>query len=251
MSEALWFAPAMVALGATIGLIGGIFGFGGGAVAIPVLGLLCGLDQHMAQGTALLMVVPNVVLSFWRYWQRGGIDLRIAAALALGAIASTYPAARFATGLNPHALRVAFAAFLIALAGVIVHRVLGRGSPPRRPLAWGWSGAVGVIGGMVSGLFGVGGALVASPILTTFFGVRQAEAQGLALALVTPGSIVALVTYAGAGKVDWRLGVPLAIGGVLSISFGVALAYRLPERRLRLSFCGLLAVASVLLALRA
>jgi uncharacterized membrane protein YfcA len=60
----------------------------------------------------------------------------------------------------------------------------------RSPLAWGWAAAVGLIGGVVSGFFGVGGAFIAPPLLTAFFGVRQVEAQGLALALVSPSSLL-------------------------------------------------------------
>jgi uncharacterized protein len=76
---------------------------------------------------------------------------------------------------------------------------------------------LGIVGGIVSGLFGVGGALIVPPALTAFFGVRQVEGQGLGLALVAPGSVIALVAYAGAGQVDWRLGIPLAVGGVVAI----------------------------------
>ena len=71
----------------------------------------------------------------------------------------------------------------------------------------------------------------------------------LGLALVSPVTLVALFTYARAGEVDWQLGIPLAIGGIAAIPAGVAAAYRLPERRLRLAFCGLLFVTAVLLAL--
>ena len=103
---------------------------------------------------------------------------------------------------------------------------------------------------MVSGFFGVGGAFIAPPLLTTFFGLRQLEAQGLALALVAPSALLALVAYAGAGQVDWLVGLPLALGGIAAVSAGVAFATRLPERRMRLAFCGLLLLTSVLLALR-
>lgn len=253
MIETAVASLAMIALGAAIGITGGVFGFGGGAIAIPVLGLLCGLDQHTAQGTAVAMVVPNVMLSFWRYRQHGHIDMRIAGALAVGATASAYPAALFANSLNGHALRLAFAAMLVVFAALIAHRVLRRTpvGPPRKSLAWGWSIILGVVGGITSGLFGVGGALIAPPALTAFFGVRQTTAQALGLALVTPGSVIALAAYAAAGNVDWQIGVPLAVGGVLSISIGVALAHRLPERRLRLGFCGVLVATAALLALRA
>src|ERR1700730_7270533 len=103
--------------------------------------------------------------------------------------------------------------------------------------------------GIVSGLFGVGGALIVPPALTAFFGVRQVEGQGLGLALVAPGSVIALVAYAGAGQVDWRLGIPLAAGGVVAISAGVAFAHSVPERRLRFAFCGLRVLIAALLAL--
>ena len=251
MVEALLLGAGFIALGAGIGMVGGVFGIGGGAVAIPVLGLLCGLDQQTAQGTALVMIVPNVLLSFWRYRQQGNVDLRIAATLALFALLSTYPAARYATGLDPRILRLAFAGFLGVFAAIIAHRALARPRPvPRRPLHWEWSAALGIAGGIVSGFFGVGGALIAPPALTAWFGVRQAEAQGLALALVTPGAIVAFIAYAEAGKIEWPVGLPMALGGMLSVSLGVALAYRLPERRMRLVFACLLVATSCLLALR-
>jgi uncharacterized membrane protein YfcA len=81
---------ATTALGGAAGFFGGLFGVGGGAIAIPLLGLLYHLDQQTAQGTTLVMVVPNVLLGFWRYRRQVGIDLRIAGALAISAMASTY-----------------------------------------------------------------------------------------------------------------------------------------------------------------
>ena len=55
-------------------------------------------------------------------------------------------------------------------------------------------------------------------------------------------------TYAAAGQVEWFVGIPLALGGTAAISAGVALARGLPERPLRLGFCGLLLIAAMLLA---
>ncbi|HEX3882218.1 MAG TPA: sulfite exporter TauE/SafE family protein [Stellaceae bacterium] len=252
MVEALLSAAGMVGLGAALGVAGGVFGFGGGAIAIPLLGLMFGFSQHMAQGTAVVMVVPNLLLSFWRYRLHGHLDMRIIGALAGGAALASYPAARLANGLDGHALRLAFAAGIVLLAVMIAWRALRPASahPPRKPLRWGWTAVLGIIGGVCSGLFGTGGAMIAPPALTAYFGVRHATAQGMALALVIPGSTIALATYAAAGNVDWRVGIPLAIGGALSVSVGVALAHRLPERRLRLGFSGLLLLTAALLAAR-
>ena len=101
--------------------------------------------------------------------------------------------------------------------------------------------------GVFSGLFTVGGGLVATPMLVRGFGQRQAAAQGLALALVVPGSLIALTTYARADQVNWSLGAPLALGGLSTISWGVACARRLPERVLRAVFVGFLLVTAGLM----
>lgn len=60
----------------------------------------------------------------------------------------------------------------------------------------------------MGGLFGVGGAVVATPILTSVFGATQVVAQGLSLALAAPGTLVTLVTYGVHHSVDWGLGFP-------------------------------------------
>ena len=64
------------------GLLGGLFGVGGGFLVIPLLGFFYGMDQQTAQGTVLIMVVPNVVWAFSRYRRRFGVDLRMAATIA-------------------------------------------------------------------------------------------------------------------------------------------------------------------------
>jgi uncharacterized membrane protein YfcA len=149
------------------------------------------------------------------------------------------------------ALRTAFALFLVALAVFFAYRLWkgtnSAGNAPRTVLPFGWSSTVGMVGGLTSGLFGVGGGVIAVPALTAWFGVSQAAAQGLALALVSPGAVIATFTYAAAGQVDWHTGIPLALGGMASISWGVALAHRLAERRLRLMFCGLLLATALLM----
>jgi uncharacterized membrane protein YfcA len=85
-------------------------------------------------------------------------------------------------------------------------------------------------------MISIGGGMIAPPILVSFFRQSQAIAQGFALALVMPSSAIALATFSQAGLVDWRLGILLALGGALTVSWGVRIAHRLPERRLRMAF---------------
>jgi uncharacterized membrane protein YfcA len=240
-------------LGGVLGALGGLFGIGGGLIAIPVLGLFFHLDQQHAQGTALVMVVPNVLVGLYDYARRGSVDKRVAIVLAVCAVSFTFVGALYATRVAGPGLRWWFAAFTAALAiyfGYTAARERRRtsaGAAPAR-LAWGWTAIVGVLGGIVSGIFSVGGAIFAVPILATLFGYAQTEAQGLSLALVAPGAVVGLVTYALAGDVDWWIGIPLALGGSLCVGYGVALAHRLPQPQLRLLFSVLLIASAVALA---
>ena len=234
-------------LGGVLGAMGGLFGIGGGLIAIPVLGYLYGMDQQLVQGTSLVMIVPNVVIAFWRYKQRNKIEWSSALMMCVPAVVTTYFSARVATSIDARSLHFCFAAFMGLLALYYLWTLLRRQRSvqssvvlPRRYIF-----AVGMAAGASAGFFSVGGAIVAVPMLTAFFGATQTAAQGLGLAMVTPGTLVALWTYAHAGHVDWAVGVPMALGGVLSISWGVALAHHLPERRLRILFCGALLLLSL------
>jgi uncharacterized protein len=241
-------AMEMVCLGAAFGVFGGLFGVGGGIIAIPSLVLLFNMDQQSAQGTALVMILPSALLGFWKYRQRNSIDLRMAALLCGPAVLATYVAARLANVISNEMLRLSFGAFLVIIAVYLIWKVLGGDRyAPRPTLAWPHSWLVGAAGGLLSGLFGVGGATIAPPALTTFFGLTQTAAQGLALAMIVPGTVVALVVYAQAGAVDWTMGLAMAIGGLTAVPLGVAVAHALPAQRLKLMFCGFLMLSATMI----
>lgn len=240
-----------LALGAVIGAAGGLFGIGGGLLVIPVLGIFFGLDQQHAQGTAMVMVAPNVLVGLVAYARRVKLDLRLAVTLSLAAIPLTYLGAQIATHVASAPLRRGFAIFLAGLAVYVIVRILRSSRNATlgvvEPAAWQWAGLIGASGGMISGIFSVGGAIFAVPIMSLVFGLTQAAAQGLGLALVAPGTLVGLLAYVRAGDVDWQLGLPLALGGVLFVNAGVTLAQRLPDRLLRVLFALLIAVSSAAL----
>jgi uncharacterized membrane protein YfcA len=238
-------------LGVALGALGGMLGIGGGLVAIPILGALYGMDQHLAQGTALVMILPNVLTGFWRYHQRTPVDFRALTWMILLSIGAAALAAHFAAAIGAGQLRRAFAGFLLVLAMYFLW--LLRAKPALHAtsrLPQRWTPVVGVLSGAMSGLFTIGGGLVSVPALVSLFGMPQTQAQGIALALVIPASVTALFSYAQAGNVDWSVGLPLALGGLFSVSWGVALAYRMPAVPLRLSFCAVLAGTAVVMLVR-
>lgn len=256
-----WYFIAAVCLlsGALIGFTGGVLGIGGGLLAIPLLGLVAGMGQQEAQGTALIMVLPAVLMTVRKYNQNAKIDFRAAGAGAAGSIVFTWIGAQIALGIDPVLLRRIYAVFVLGIAVFYVYQGL-RGTRPGVPAAprrqaetfhKGWFALIGMIAGLAGGVFGVGGSVLVVPILTTIFRLTQTGAQALALTMIIPGTFVALFTYAAHGQANWLMGLPMALGSIVLVPYGVKLAYALPEPRLKLMFACMLLVIMVLLLMKA
>lgn len=242
-------------IGGLIGFSGGVLGIGGGLLAIPLLGLILGMNQQMAQGTALIMVVPAVLMTLRQYNRRARLDIRAAAIGGAASVIFTWMGAQIALGLDPVLLRRVYAVFVFGIALFYFHqstrkrRVRSGAVTTSMPdVHAAWFAAVGALAGIAGGIFGVGGSVLVVPLLTTVLRYTQTGAQGLALSMVVPSTTVALATYAWHGQVDWVVGMPLALGSILMVPFGVRLAYSLPEPRLKLIFaCMLLVIMMMLL----
>lgn len=241
----------LLTLGAALGFFGGLFGIGGGIIAIPMLGLAFGMEQALAQGTSLAMMVPILAMGLWRYSRTRPIPWKSALWIGFLASITTWIVAHYATQLPPDILRSVFGAFLLFLSAQMLlakHRI--ESEPVASRFDQRLLPMVGVAAGTSMGLLGVGGGLVATPLLMGLFGQRQTLAQSLSMALVTPCAVVALGTYSYADCVDWSMGLPLAIGGLLTVSAGVAAAHKLPEKQMRVLFAVMLICTAIWLLIK-
>lgn len=241
----------LLTLGAALGFFGGLFGIGGGIIAIPMLVLAFGMEQALAQGTSLAMMVPILAVGLWRYSRKRPIPWKSAFWIGLLASITTWFVAHFATQLQPDILRSVFGAFLLFLsAQMLLVKQRNKSEQVRSLLNQRLLPMVGVVAGTSMGLLGIGGGLVATPLLMGLFGQRQALAQSLSMALVTPCAVVALGTYSYADCVDWSMGLPLAIGGLLTVSAGVVAAHKLPEKQMRVLFAVMLICTAIWLLVK-
>src|SRR5262249_48439469 len=96
-------------------------------------------------------------------------------------------------------------------------------------------------GGVLAGLFGVGGGSLLVPLLVLLFAFDQHEAQGTSLfAMVPPTGLLAFLKYAEAGDVNWTVGVLLIPGVFFGGWLGARLAQKLSSNRMRRVFAVLL-----------
>src|SRR5262245_33259251 len=105
-----------IGIGVLAGIFSGLFGVGGGVIAIPLLAVALAFPQHLAQGTAAFMIIPTVAAVGLRYLREGEADVSVAAFLALGSVPFGFLAASFAQKLSDVILRRGFALLLVGLA---------------------------------------------------------------------------------------------------------------------------------------
>ncbi len=107
---------ALLAIGLTAGLLAGLLGIGGGVVMVPAMVLIMGLDQHVAQGTSLLVIIPAAALGSFTHHRHGRLALRDAAALAVGGVAGAVLGSVTALSLDEELLQRLFAVLILVVA---------------------------------------------------------------------------------------------------------------------------------------
>ena len=115
---------------------------------------------------------------------------------------------------------------------------------PVGPAAWRVA-LVGVLAGLASGLFGVGGGVVIVPGLVLVAAMGQRRAHGTSLTAIVPIATAGAIGYATAGEVDVAAAALMAVGALVGAPLGVAALARTPQRALRGAFGTLLVVTAV------
>lgn len=99
----------------------------------------------------------------------------------------------------------------------------------------------GILGGVASGMFGIGGGTIMVPILGLLLGFTQHRAQGTSLvALIPPTGMLAVLAYGKMGYVDWRIGLLLIPGVFLGGIAGGKIAKGIPSAMMRRVFAALM-----------
>lgn len=106
-------ALVLMTTGAATGFLSGMMGVGGGVIMVPVMVLLAGMDQHTAQGSSLLTMVPVGIAGAWTHLRLGNVQTRLLRGLIPGVIAGSYLGGTAANLLPEDDLRIIFCAILI------------------------------------------------------------------------------------------------------------------------------------------
>jgi hypothetical protein len=264
----------MAVAGAAAGVLVGLIGVGGGIIYAPVLLVALGAAgvadpvlTPLVAGTSLLCVLLASLAGARAQWQRGAIDVGLAARVGLyAAVPVALTTALVST--QPWYRERTFAGVLgLVLVATVARLLLKREAPadePPRPIAATPArlAATGVSAGVLSALAGVGGGVVLVPALHGLVRLPFKVATATSTAAIVPVALAGVLSYVAAG---WGAAVPagalgyvdvpralaLALPAMLTARVGVALAHRLPARTVRLAFAAFAALVAARLLLHA
>lgn len=233
-------------MGVIAGFLAGLFGVGGGILIVPGLVLLLGQDQRLAHGTSLAAVVPIAAGGLIGFATQGSVDWPAAGLLTVGAAAGAVLGTQALHRLSVRALQAAFALLLLATAVrlfIEVPEAAGRGALD--PATGGALVALGVLAGVVAGLFGVGGGIVTVPGLVLLFSVADAVAKGTSLLVILPTAVVGTARNLRFDNVDLPVAAVTGTSGVVSAFVAAHITVGMDPRLSSVLFAVLLVLVSL------
>ena len=244
----------LLVTGIAVGFAGGLLGLGGAFIMTPVqygvftaMGIPTDMAIKLAFGTSLLVVLPTVASGAWRHSKKGAVWWKAAIIMGGCGLIAAFGGATLATHLPGAALKIAFGAVILA-AGIrmLTARPLKIEQEPRNnPWLWvAWAIPIGII----AGIMGIGGGILAVPILVLALRFKMHNAAATSLAMMIFTSIGGVAGYVVNGLSvpnlpDYSIGyVNLPAWFLLSVTsvgmaqVGAVTAHRLPAKQLKYIF---------------
>lgn len=219
------------------------------------------LHATVAHATSLFVIVPTAALGAWSYHRSGRVSWRTAIPIGVSSIAGGIVGANIAILLPASVLKLAFGVFLLVTAAQLTRERKGAGDRPLRLSPW-VTIPVGLTVGIFSALLGVGGGLVAIPLLLYVVGLPIEKVAATSLAVIVFAASAGTVTYvlSGAGHpglptgslgyVHVPAGLPLMIGSLVTVRLGARVNQRMNVKTLRTLFALLLLVLGIRLVMQ-
>ena len=106
---------------------------------------------------------------------------------------------------------------------------------------------VGILAGILSGLFASGGGLILVPAFSCIFKTTEKEARAMSIICILPMVLSSLIFYNKSQYIDWNLGIKCAIGGIIGGLIGAKLMKKINDKYLILIFIIFLIYAGILI----
>lgn len=238
-------AGKISAIGVAAGLLGGLFGIGGGLIIVPGLISVAGFDRRIAHGTSLAATLPIAAASLITYVAHGNVDWAVAACLTMGAVWGAVLGTHLLHVVSKRVLTIAFVVVIFATA-VRLFTTSDVGGRADLTL---WSAAtlvlIGLVTGTLAGMLGIGGGVVMVPAMVVLYEMVPVVAKGTSAATIVPTSLIGTIRNRSNANVDLRAAAIIGAAGIVSAVCGGLLADAMSDRLSNVLFAALLLVVGI------
>jgi len=274
MESSLNIAIGAMITGVVVGVLTGIFGVGGGFLMTPALMIFLNIPGPVAVGTGLAVILANSSLAMLKRRHSGAIDVKLGLTIATGGIFGVLAGSYFLELLEDapkliilgkeqetvqYCLLCMFLVLLVWIAGYMLFddKHDGGGTIDKRT---GFLSAIkippyfyfpslrksrvsvvmlltlGFCIGVLTGLMGIGGAVLLLPALVYLVGQQTDKAVATSLVFIWLSSLAAVIRKSGVGHISLLLLLFLVIGGMAGTLLGIKIGLKLPGSKIRLYF---------------
>lgn len=104
---------------------------------------------------------------------------------------------------------------------------------------------IGIISGIISGMFTAGGGLILVPIFVYILKLSEKQSRATSIFCVLPMVVITAIMYSKNNYIDWWLGIKCAIGGIVGGIIGAKLLKKMSSKTLRILFLIFLIYTSI------
>ena len=228
-------------------------GLGGGLLLIPFIVLIFDLPLKFVAGTMLLAMIPYAAVATLRNLKNRFVNYKIGLTMEIGSVLGVFLGAYFSSLFPDLLLKILFfsvAAYLMLTLQIppsSPYNYISRGFnqfnfiPPfitcrmysdnrcSIPLL----SVVGRVAGFFSGLLGIGGGFLNTPILIVAVGLPPKVAVGTSLFMILITAIFGTVEHAYLGHIHYELSLIIAAGMTLGAYAGAVILEKVPEEKIK------------------
>lgn len=228
----------LLLVGFIVGLLSASLGVGGGLIIVPALILIFRYDIKKAIGTSLATIVPAAFVGVITHYaiNSSNIKFLIALFVIIGSIIGAKFGAKLANKLSSKILKKLFALLLLfvglKLTGILNIPTEVVSNISIYPLLI----ILGLVAGLASALFGIGGGLIMVPVLNLFFGLSIHEAIATSLTVIVPTTFAGAMFHKKFNNLNLKAIKLLIPASLIGAVLGAVVANNIPSSILKIIF---------------
>ena len=246
----------LIGIGLITGSVVGLTGASGVVVVVPLLSVLMGFSVHEAIGTSLFVDVITPLFVAWSYYKSGNVNLKSGLWLAAGSIIGAQIGASFANvSLSSNQMGIGFVVMMFVMAVAMWRKSKLPTKPkvesttihPMTAKTIFMSLGIGLLLGIMSGLFGAGGGMAFLITLILVLKYPTHKAIGTSSLIMSLTAASGTIGYAAHGNVNFSSGLFVAAGSILGGLLTARLANKVSEKTLEKLISGVFVGLGVLM----